>query len=176
MNAPTATTFLGFDGATWVVCDMGCVRHLTCGSWCTLDVKSESSQAAVWSKLLASIASLEFALFPTTGRASAIAMHVSCGCARTPCCHNGCLRCTAMLVFCAADGNGKCRNSAKEVSPGMPCIGLPAPACCLHRTHGPFNSMRRSGCDSWSAPRGKRRHVRRGNGKDELLPSSRWKT
>ena len=30
-----------------------------------------------------------------------------------------------MLVFCAAGGNSKCRNNAKEVSPGMPCIGLP---------------------------------------------------
>ena len=79
-------------------------------------------------------------------------------------------------------GNRKCRPGHPHVPQNLSLSILAqtyptTPNCtsAAERTRGPFNSMRRSGYDNWSAPRRKRRHVRRGNGKDELLPSSRWK-
>ena len=42
------TTALGCDGARALICDTGCLSHLSCNSCCTPDVKTGSSQAAIW--------------------------------------------------------------------------------------------------------------------------------
>ena len=58
-TVPKPTTALGCDGARAPICDMGCLSHLNWNSSCTPDVKSASSQAAMWSRPLTSTTCLK---------------------------------------------------------------------------------------------------------------------